>query len=472
MAHQPLTRAHCLRVGIGSSLAAPPVAPSNFPPLIQGKTIERVVSSSNPAQSYALYLPSFYTPEKKWPLLYCFDPLARGSVPVELFRVAAEKYGWIVVGSNHSRNGPLHASLDATTAMWDDTHARFAIDERRVYGAGFSGGARLALRFGYLCRDCLAGVIACGAGFPTDLKLSAAVPFPIYAVAGIDDFNFPEMKKLDEALDKFSVPHHLAIFAGAHAWATAEVCTDAVEWLELQAMKTDKRPREQSIIEHVWQQQIQKARDYEAAQKFYAAYELYRSVTTDFQGLRNVQEDERKAAQLKEMRAVRRVLGDEQAQSKRQQRLADELVALALKRQDIEQNAIAANSFRKAVAALKTEARAAVDTSERRVARRVLSGVFAQFYEGATNLLQRRENYARAVDSLAIAAEIASDNPRLRYELACAYALKRDKRKALEALRKAIELGFGDQADMASNQALDVLRGELEFQQLIKSIRH
>jgi dienelactone hydrolase len=469
-ANQSWPGAQRRRVGNAGSANALALASPNPQQLARGVLIEKIALKSDPAQSYTLYLPSAYTPEKKWPILYCFDPLARGGVPVELFRAAAEKYGWIVAGSNNSRNGPLRPSLDAAAALWDDTHARFSIDERRVHAAGFSGGARLAVRFGYLCRGCLAGVVACGAGFPSDIKPSAAVPFPVYAVAGIDDFNFPELKNLDDALDKFSVPHRLAVFAGAHAWPSADACADAIEWLELQAMKAGRQERDESFVEQLWQRQSRKARDQEAAREFYEAFEIYRSLAMDFRGLRDTQEHERKAAQLKETKEVRKALDAERAQINKQQRLAGELVALAGMRQDAEQGVVAAINFRKAVADLRADARKSVDTSERRIARRALNQVFAQFYEGATNLLQRRENYARAVSSLALAAEIASDNPRVRYELACAYALKRDKRKALDTLRKAIELGFKDRADVASNEALDSLRQEAEFRELVESI--
>src|SRR5882757_2261698 len=72
--------------------------------LAAGVVIEKVTSSSDPTQSYALYLPSTYTPTRKFPILYCFDPGARGAFPVNRFKEAAEKYNYIVVGSNISRN--------------------------------------------------------------------------------------------------------------------------------------------------------------------------------------------------------------------------------------------------------------------------------------------------------------------------------------------------------------------------------
>ena len=443
---------------------------TNNQQLARGRLTERVVSRIDPSQSYALYLPSSYAPEKKWPILYCFDPLARGDVPVKLFRDAAEKYGWIVVGSHNSRNGPLKPSLDATSAMWEDTHARFSIDEARVYAAGFSGGARMAVRFGYLCRGCLAGVIANGAGFPTDIKFSAALPFHVFAIAGTDDFNFPEMKNLDEALGKLSLPHRLAIFDGAHTWAPADVCTDAVEWMELQAMKAGKRRRDEALIEQFWQKQMRRAREAEEANQVFETYKSYQIAVADFRGLRNVAEAEQKAARLQAMREVRKALDEEGEQGRRQHKLADELVALLEQRRDPNNGAVASISFRRAVEDLKRSARRAADTGERRVARRALNQVFAQFYEGATNLLQRRENYALAASSLAAAAELAPDNPQILYELACAYALNRDKQRAFDALRKAIEKGFKDVTDMARNDAFDALRKETEYQKLIESI--
>src|SRR5438270_11070488 len=110
-----------------------------------GKVLERVICRDNAQQSYALYVPSSYTPERAWPILYCLDPGARGRVPVERFAAAAEKAGFLVAGSNNSRNGPFAPSELAIRLMLTDTHARFQIDDSRVYAAGLSGGARLAL---------------------------------------------------------------------------------------------------------------------------------------------------------------------------------------------------------------------------------------------------------------------------------------------------------------------------------------
>ncbi len=106
--------------------------------LPRGQVIEKVACRAGSSQSYALYLPSAWTPGRHLPILYCVDPGARGKVPVELCSEAAEKYGWIVVGSNNSRNGPNVPLNSIVATQWQDTRERFAPDDRRADAAGFS----------------------------------------------------------------------------------------------------------------------------------------------------------------------------------------------------------------------------------------------------------------------------------------------------------------------------------------------
>ena len=73
-------------------------------PLAAGRVIGAVVCQSDPAQSYALYVPSNYTATRGWPIVYAFDPGAHGELPVELYKDIAEKYGFVIAGSNNSRN--------------------------------------------------------------------------------------------------------------------------------------------------------------------------------------------------------------------------------------------------------------------------------------------------------------------------------------------------------------------------------
>jgi dienelactone hydrolase len=192
--------------------------------LPRGTVVPSVACADNPKQTYAVYLPSQYTPERKWPVLYCLDPGARGRLPVERFAEAAEREGFIVAGSNNARNGPLEPVKEAIGAMTADARQRFAIDDSRVYSAGFSGGARVALAWAHGSN--LAGAVACGAAFGG--REIPPVHFRTYLAAGVDDFNYDELRALSVALAKRGTPHRFVEFEGGHEWLPANLAAEAL----------------------------------------------------------------------------------------------------------------------------------------------------------------------------------------------------------------------------------------------------
>ena len=69
----------------------------------RGTIVDDVKCAADPTQSYALYVPSTYSPDRAWSLPIAFHPGARGRAMVEKYAAAAEQYGYIVAGSNTSR---------------------------------------------------------------------------------------------------------------------------------------------------------------------------------------------------------------------------------------------------------------------------------------------------------------------------------------------------------------------------------
>jgi len=213
-----------------------------------GQVVPDVACAADSTQSYALYLPRDYNADRAWPVIFAFDPGGRGRVPVERYQAAAARYGFIVAGSNNSRNGSAE-NARAVVAMTGDVLSRFRADEHRLYLAGMSGGSRVALGVALGSpKDHVAGVIASSAGYP-DGKLRKTLAFPIFATAGTEDFNHLEMRQLDRALTS---PHRLAVFEGGHVWLSSELAIDAVEWMELQAMKSGLKPRDDREIDQIF----------------------------------------------------------------------------------------------------------------------------------------------------------------------------------------------------------------------------
>ena len=247
-------RVFVLIASIGSlpaSAAASGVAVDSIRP---GVVVDTVHATSDTSQTYALYLPRAYDRNRKWPVLFLMDPRGRATVPMRLFRAAAERYGYIVMSSYQTQSdGAVEPNDRAINALLDDAQSKFSVDVHRFYFAGFSGTGRLAWNYSYSIPENVAGLIEVGAGLPSpQLLLQHSVakdttPFAVFLSVGTTDFNYEEVRALDAKLDAFGIRHHLEFFDGPHSWPPEAVCSSAITWLELQAMRGGRLP-----VNHTW----------------------------------------------------------------------------------------------------------------------------------------------------------------------------------------------------------------------------
>jgi tetratricopeptide (TPR) repeat protein len=452
----------------GASSKGP--AATETPALPRGKIVERVACLADPTETYALYLPSSYSPERRWPILYCFDPDGTGLNPVEQFASAAERFGWIVVGSWTSRNGYLTVSVGAAKAMWADAHKRFSIDDGRNYFAGYSGGARVATRIATACNNCVAGVVTCGAGFPGDLKPSAATKFAVFGTVGVDDFNFPEMRRLEGELAAVSVPKHFETFAAGHVWASKELCTAALGWFELEAMKSGRRGRDAALVDALYAETLARANALETIGDAYGAYMCYLSASVDFLGLRNVAEASAKAAELAKDPEVSAAPKRESDQIRKQGELARRVVELGNAVADAgEDSNRLTMQLRGTFDEINAMATASADSDDRRVARRARHEIIAYYNEGGM-LARIAKDYDKAVDLLTTLSWMRPESAYTFYSLGRAYALQGKRKRALEALEKAVALGIKDVALFRDEPDLASLRGTPAFDALIERL--
>ena len=335
--------------------------------LPRGTIIDDVKCATEPAQSYALYLPSNYSRDRPWSVLIAFHPAARGRAMVEKYQAAAEQYGYIVAGSNTSRNGPMSVAAASVRAMSVDLGQRFAIDADRVYLTGMSGGARVAMQIA-LGKNNIAGVIASSAGYP-DSKPRSSVPFAVFGTAGTDDFNYIEMRLLDR---KLTSPHALAVFSGGHTLPPDAVALEAIEWMELQAMKAGRRTRDEALIDRL----LEKRRSRIAAASDAAAtVHLLDALVDDFKGLRDVAAETARAKDLSRQPDVKKALSRERANDDAEVRTLGEIFDLEAGLRDENRRDVSLSRLRDQLTRYARLADAAAESPERSQARRVLRTV-------------------------------------------------------------------------------------------------
>ena len=335
----------------------------------RGEIVDSVKCAADQSQSYSLYLPSHYSKDREWSLILAFDPRGRGRAPVEQYRAAAEQYGYVVAGSNNSRNGPPQVSLDAARAMWSDVVNRFSINPKRMYAAGFSGGARIAMKVA-IDSDQLAGVFASSAGFPPGHRRSE-LKFVVFGTMGTEDFNYLEMRQFDQEL---SSPHRVVVFQGSHEWLPKDLAVDAVEWMEVQAMKAGRSPRDEKLIEKIFVKRAAKA----SAQKDeLATWDALNALVADFRDLKDVSKFAEHAQALERKKSVIDSLNKSHEDEAFEVQISREFSELQEGLLDgPSARAASLSQLKDRLTRLSQQANDPADSPDRRMARRLMSGIF------------------------------------------------------------------------------------------------
>ena len=457
-----------LAAPVSAQQAATEEHPKGFP---LGAIVPKVVTLVKPEQSYALYLPSRYSPQKLWPIAYAFDPGAHGKIPVELMKDAAERYGYIVVGSNNSSNGSWKIEAEAAEAMLLDTQARLAIDVHRAYFAGFSGGARVAARLAQLCK-CAAGVLLNGAGFHPAPSDSLDVSVAVFAAVGTYDFNYAEIVRMDDGLEKLHYAHFLRTFDGPHQWAPSNTMDEALAWFRLQAMKSGRDGKDDSIIAEFARQEAARARSFEQSGDLYFAWKEYRQAAEAIAGLAESAELRAKAEALEKDKAVREGTKREKQEFEDQDRLTGDISsALASLREEQPNRAEIRTDVGRKISDLRDRAEHEKHVDGLRVLKRALAGVMVQAMEAGLDRLDQKDP-ARARDYFELACQADPGSAWALSNLAVSKALSGDRKGALEALRRAKSKSkepsqFLDW--LKEEPAFAKLRGTSEFSALLES---
>lgn len=412
--------------------------------------------------SYALYLPPAYDSAKKWPVIFCFDPAGRGTVPLVLCREQAGKFGYILVGSNDTRNGlPYQTSLVIIESLIRDVRKRFSIDPARIQLMGFSGGSRLA-GTAALSRSDIHAVIGCSAGLPT-LETRPVRPFEYLGVSGQSDMNYLEMKVMCDRLKGTDYQHFLLVFDGKHSWPPDSVIPDIFNWLQLKAMKN-------RMIET----------DYHYVTEVLAR--LHRELVMARQAKDILQEE------YVCLKALHFLEGFPQAHT-----FEEELATLrarldygpALKKRDavlqIEQDAQLQFTadllskdllfWKKEMGKLSAKKNAAATREEKDMYHR-LAGFYSLSTYSAMNQAIQASAWEAATHYNKVYAIVDPENPEHAYVAAQLAMNKGEENVALRSLQKAVNLGFNDAGRMENDNSFAPLRGKPGFLEILNSLKN
>jgi predicted esterase len=273
-------------------------------PVPTGRVIEDVPSSGDPSQTFSLYLPRAYSPERTWPIVLLLDPRGRSEVPMRRLVPAAERLGYVLASSNNTASDvDGEPNTPAVNAMLATLQPHLALDDRLIYLFGMSGTARISWAIAYAAIPHVAGIAGFAAGPPPDMSLEDAqgrhgVPFVFYGGAGDRDFNHAELVLLESRLRRLGFRYAASYYPGPHGWPEEPEFSAALSWLHLMAMQRGLLDVDPAWVNAEYAVRLEAARALEQAGDESLAWMAYSGLVTDFADLVDTSEASRRAERL------------------------------------------------------------------------------------------------------------------------------------------------------------------------------
>ncbi len=447
-------------------------------PFPTGRLVENITCLVDSTQTYTLFLPAGYTPprggertDRRWPALLVFDPRGRSVRAARIFHKAVARYGWIVLSSNDTRSdGPWEPNVRALEALWPEIHTRYRVDPKRIYAAGFSGGVLVAWYLAQLAKPhSLAGIFSAGGRPAAEIPVQR-IEFAHFGTAGHRDFNFLAMRELDDIAAASGAPHQLRTFVGRHQWMPEALASEGVEWMEILAMKHGLRPRDPVLSEQIFQRHRAGADSLRARGRLVEAHRGYVVLADTWEGMRNVSSVRRTLASLEndtrwkaQREAERRARAFEISA---QERLAGPLQDLT--------GAQGTTAHPHWIDTLEIDSlieRARDESDLSQAAQRVLEWVFARTSFYIHQELVSRGDLAHAIAALRVALRIHPNAAHVWYHLARAHAQTRDAERAVDALLRAIELGYASLERVENDVAFTPIREHHAYTRAVNDLR-
>jgi predicted esterase len=435
----------------------------------KGRVIDTVVCKHHPDYSYAMYLPSGYNASTYWPVIYIFDPGARGTLAVNVFKKGAEQYGYILICSNNSRNGDWNKTIEAVVNTIDDVGERFSLDTSRIYTAGFSGGSRVAAYIAQTTKK-IAGVIGCGAGSPATNNQNEPLSYVYMGIVGNQDMNYLEMLKYEETLTRQGVTTNIKTFDAGHQWPDSLIIQDAFEWIELYAMRKGIKHPDNTFIRKLFEKQREQIRLMENQNDLIEASRSLNYVVRDFSDQPDVVKCKQQRDSLeghkdykKALKAWNKIRSEESVSQVSFINALNNTVTLEVIPDSI------GNWWKAEISKLKVQSKSK-NQNNKYEALRLLSFLGGTCSSSANEFVNKK-SYLKAAVLLQINTYIQPENSNIYYALARVYALNKQQEPSLRALEKAIKLGFKNKTAVTKEPAFIFLKDNNHFKDILARLQ-
>lgn len=287
--------------------------------LKKGVVVDGVQINDSIPETYAVYLPTTFSMDKTWPVVFVFDPEGRGKTAAQLFRKGAEQQGYIIAASNNiNSEDPLLENLKVGTRLFNGVFNYFPVDRNLIYAAGLAEGARVASALPTIFNG-VRGVMAVGDVWVNPDFAKQENNYSFIGLAGYKDHMLYNLEETVRFFRRNKIQASLYKFNGGKEWPPADFVSNALGEFTLQAMAKGYLEEDPVLVENLYRNELETAETLRRTLEFYKAYQLLEQMEQKYalydkkDDLKERQRNLRRSRVFKEQRReYRRAKEDEQ----------------------------------------------------------------------------------------------------------------------------------------------------------------
>ncbi len=321
-----------------------------------------------------------------------------------------------------------------------------------------------------MTRKSCAGIIACGAGLSLIVRPKDIASVNYFAVVGMGDFNYFEMKGLRKKLDKAKTINRFLIYEGRHTWPPEEICRRAIEWMEIQALKKSRK-KDQKLINSLYKKELSIAQKFEFDNRVFQAFENYKATEELFSGLHDTEDVKLARSNLEKGKVFKKYRKDKKSIEKKERHYLNQFYkAAALTKNpsfyDIRTKKVLLDLPIKEL----VKKRMNKNIYDKYSAIRLLAFFRIDIIKTANSFIQKKI-YNNASVLYELLVKIDKNKASSLYNLACIYALDNKTKKSITALEHAVNNGFKNIDYIENDKDFRSIKNEKKFKEIISRLK-
>jgi predicted Zn-dependent protease len=247
---------------------------------------------------------------------------------------------------------------------------------------------------------------------------------------------------------------------------------EAIQWMQLKAMQAGAIPPDAVFLDRLFQKLHTDATEAAQHDDPIAQLNAERSLVSDFSGLKDVSEETKKLAALKQSAALKAALKWEKESIADQASLIQDVSAKLARLEDVEVNQRLAlrTDILDGMTGLKQQAARSKNDERRQLLLRAFNSLWVQGLESGQAQFEQK-HWDKAESYFQLISQVSPDDPWPPLLLAETRTAMGDKKQAIKDLKESVRRGLKNPEVLEKDAKLQALRSEAEYRKIVEELK-